>query len=185
MGGANSFAVDADVVILRTITKKDVVDFYDRFIDLESPFRSKASVQMHAASVSADDRKSTLTEALVQFLSAAAGVVSNAAEVEQALDSVDIHNNDAIVAAVKTYLEEVKKIDVEVIDGILDTGRKALEEAMPAKMDDDMKLTPGVRGEVVVESLEEVMAWKAGCMVSAGPRPVKPLVEFEKTEVKL
>lgn len=176
--------MDEDVEILKTLTKQDIVDFYGTFVDATSSRRSKASVQMHAAAVTPEDRKPGLVEALIQFLSAAAGVVSEHTEVTKALEGADINNTDAVVSAVHTFLRDVKKVEEASIHSILERGREALVGAIPVKKADEEKLRPGDFGEVF-ETVQEVVAWKASCRVSAGPRPVKPLVEFESTEVKL
>ena len=178
------FTVDEDVEILRTIKKQDVVEFYNEYIDPASPKRSKTSIQMAAAAVSPEDRKPAIAEALVTFLSASAGVVTEPAEVTKTLDNVDINDTDAVVAAVRTFLMDVKKIESSSIDGILEKGREALNQAVPAKKVEDDKFSPEQFGNVLNE-VNDVVAWKASCRISAGPRPVRPLVEFEATEVKL
>jgi len=180
----NNILVDIDVEILRSITKQDVIGFYNVYIDPESKLRSKASIQMHAAAVSAEERKPAIAEALVQFLSAAAGVITEHSEVTRALDGVDINNTDAVVSAVNNFLRDVKNIDQRMINNILEKGQEALNQAIPIKNADEDNFTPEQFG-VVLDDVEEVVAWKASCRVTAGPRPVKPLVEFGDTEVKL
>jgi insulysin len=176
--------VTADVGILKEFTKQDVIDFYNQHIDPDSRRRSKVSVQMQAAAASPEGRKPGLTEALVQFLSATAGVITEHVEVTKALEGVDINNTDAVVVAVSTFLKDVKKIEESMISTILGKGRAALAQAIPVKMDDEEQFKPEQFGRVF-DSANEVVAWKASCRVTAGPRPVKPLVEFESTEVKL
>jgi len=90
----------------------------------------------------------------------------------------------AVVTAVRKFLKDVKKIEEANIHAILDKGRAALVGAIPVKKADEEKFKPEDFGELF-EDVQEVVAWKASCRVSAGPKPVKPLVEFESTEVKL
>ena len=179
----DAVAVDRDVETLRSLTKQDIIDFYNVYIDPESRRRSKASVQMHAAAVS-DERKLAHAEALAQFLSAAAGVVTEESEVMEALEGVDIKDADAVVAAVRRFLRDVKNIGLPMIDGILVNGRAALDQAIPVKELDDETFTPSRFG-MVFDTVEDVVAWKASCRTTAGPIPVKPLVEFADTEAKL
>lgn len=170
--------------ILRTINKQDVIEFYNQYIDPESPRRTKASIQMAAAAVSAEDRKPAIAEALVKFLSASAGVVTEQVEVTKALDNVDINDTNAVVAAVSTFLKDVKNVQPSSIADILEKGREALNQAVPDKKAGDVEFKPEQFGHVLAE-VDDVVAWKASCRVTAGPKPVRPLVEFEATEVKL
>jgi insulysin len=177
-------SVPKDVEILQKLTKQDVVDFYNRYIDPDSPQRSKVSVQMQAAAASAEDRKPGLAEALVQFLSAAAGVVTEHAEVTKALEGVDINNTDAVVEAVSSFLKNVKRIEEPMIAAILEKGRAALAQAIPVKEEGEEQFKPEQFGEVF-ETIQDVVAWKASCRATAGPKAVKPLVEFESSDAKL
>ena len=179
----NTVEVDRDVESLRSLTKQDVIDFYNVYIDPESPRRSKTSVQMHAAAVS-DERKLALAESLAQSLSAAAGVVAEHSEVTEALEGVDTKDTDAVVAAVRRFLKDVKNIELPTIDSILVNWRAALNQAIAVEKPYEEAFAPDRLG-MVFDTVEDVVAWKASCRTTAGPIPVKPLVEFADTEAKL
>lgn len=138
---------------------------------------------MHAAAVS-DERKLALAESLAQSLSAAAGVVAEHSEVTEALEGVDTKDTDAVVAAVRRFLKDVKNIELPTIDSILVNWRAALNQAIAVEKPYEETFAPDRLG-MVFDTVEDVVAWKASCRTTAGPIPVKPLVEFADTEAKL
>ncbi|KAI5780940.1 Metalloenzyme, LuxS/M16 peptidase-like protein [Geopyxis carbonaria] len=176
------FLHETDVEILKNITKQEVVDFYNEYISPDSPNRSKMSVQMKAAAKPDDEEKlKALVDALTQFLSAGS-ISTEPKELSKALENVDIHSIEDVVARITSFLKDVKQVPEAAIESLITQGKPILQQALPPpKTEDDDKFNPEDFGTV----LDDVVGWKARCSVSPGAIPIKPLVEFEDTTSKL
>lgn len=165
--------MDEDVEVLKSLNKNDLIEFYNTYIDLESPKRSKASVQMTASGVSPDKRTAFL-KTLGESLTSSINLSVEPTALAPTFESVDINNSAAVAAALRGFLEKEHKVESAKID-------TAVAEASKV----NVAATDGFRPEDFGHVLENVVEWKANCMVSAGARPVRPLVEYEENESKL
>lgn len=175
--------------MIRNLTKADVVEFYNTFIDFSSPKRSKISVHMHAAAtppppapVPTSDQKATLALSLSQFISSQGGVSVDAVNLAKALESTDLTKAESIIGSVTTFLSKELKLSDEKVKVIIDQG-SALLEPMLSKLSGSLpnEKFDGDQGQII----EDVYGFKAGLEMTKGARPVRPLVEFEESSVKL
>lgn len=186
------YTVDIEVEIIRNLTKADIVRFYDEFINPGSHKRSKISVHMHAAAsppptpAPADDEiaeqpKTVLAQALSQFLSTQGVICADTTALSKALDNTDLTKPESIIASVSTFLSKEVKLADEKVKMVIAQGASVLKQLMPTLLGSAPSDVVGSQGEVI----EDVYAFKAGLEMTKGARPVRPLVEFEESSVKL
>lgn len=183
-------AVDIDAAIIRNLTKDDVVKFYNKFISPSSPDRSKISVHMHAAAIpqqpsdvaKGEQQKALLAQALSQFLLTQSGISADAARLSKALGDIDLTKPESIITSVTTFLAEEMKLADEKVKTVIAQGTKVLVQLLPALIGPPPpEEVEGDQGIII----EDISAFKAGLEMTKGARPVRPLVEFEESSVKL
>lgn len=183
-------AVDIDAAIIRNLTKDDVVKFYNKFISPSSPDRSKISVHMHAAAIpqqpsdvaKGQEQKALLAQALSQFLLTQSGISADAARLSKALGDIDLTKPESIITSVTTFLAEEMKLADEKVKTVIAQGTKVLVQLLPALIGPPPpEEVEGDQGIII----EDISAFKAGLEMTKGARPVRPLVEFEESSVKL
>ena len=158
------------------------MDFYNKYIDPASSTRAKVSIQMPAAGKSApagmsEEAKQGMFTAISQFYTAK-GVATEAKEIAAALANVNLGNSEEIVGGLYKFLQEVKNLSDEKLQAIHTEGTELLKQAVTAVPQEP-------KAEDFGEVIEDVVAWKAGCPVTAGARPIKPLVEYQDSSCKL
>ena len=195
-----AFAVYRDVENIEPLTKEDMLDFYNAHFAPTSPTRSKVAVHM-VAQASAEDiaktmdpaeQRTKLAETLARVL-AQLGMQADPAALSSKLENVDVAGGDVdgIVNAVGAFLKEDAGNDAEKVDAALGQAPAVLSQILPqlgikAKGTEEVVMkedAPKTGSEQVL--IEDVKAWKAGLPLSAGPRAVKGLSEFEELESKL
>ncbi|KAI9827721.1 MAG: Insulinase (Peptidase M16) [Thelocarpon impressellum] len=194
--------VDLDVACLKTLTKPDLIDFYRQYISPSSPTRAKLSVHMVAQAtpadadkdLSPDEQKEKVVAVLTQHL-ASRDVETDAEKLQGRFAEVDLASADqeAILAVVGSHLRADLKLDATAAQAILAEGKALLPSLLPAlgaQEQAEAEQTNGVGADGpkkagAVTVIENVHEFKAGLAVTAGPRAVKDLSEFEETAPKL
>lgn len=193
---------DEDAEYIRTLTKPDVIEFFKQYIDPRSPSRAKLSIHMksHSSNASTDDgmtpeeQKTKLTEALAAYLSSA-GVPVETEKFQTAFDNVDVASGDkeAILSTVSDFLVSEMKLPEDKVQQTIEQGEQKLDfqlsqfgiKALPNE--DGVEAVNGTNGTGHKEPtfITNVPQYKASLPVSAGPKPIKDLSEFEDIEPKL
>ncbi|CUS07597.1 unnamed protein product [Tuber aestivum] len=180
--------IDIEVDIIRSITKPEMLDFYNKFIDPESHTRSKASVHMHAAAV-AEAPKPADKEAIVgkicEYISTRSGVETDPAVFSKALSAADLTKPESAMNRFLECLTQDLKIPPETAQSIAQEGATILATLLPSLT--KANPLPQEEGEIgdQGEVIEDICAFKARLQLTKGATPVKPLVEFEESSVKL
>lgn len=182
------------MAILRTITKQEIVEFYEKYITPSSPQRAKLSIHLIAEKsteknkapnlLTPEQQKQMLVQNLTQFLSDA-GIKAEVEVLSRSFKDVDISTPENIASTVGNYLKEDWKLDDGKYTDVMERGIALLKELHPQLVAQSVNENEGediLKDSVVIE---DVVAWKAGLTLTRAARPVRPLVEFEETEPKL
>lgn len=175
--------VDYDVEAIKAVTKQDVIDFYNTYIALDGPKRAKASIQMNAMAppTTSSSPLDALATALSTHLASTISLDVDSATLSSVFEaSHDIP--DAALTTLEKFLGE-RKVEKASVDKALKSAKEIIEKALEKAKADE--LNRQLKAEEFGDVLEDVVGWKATCMVTAGARPVKPLVEFEETSSRL
>lgn len=143
---------------------------------------------MHAAatplppltSVDVAQQKTVLAQALSQFLSNH-GISTDTTALSKALGDIDLTKPESIIASVATFLTKEVKLADEKVKMVITQGASVLKLLLPTLVGNVPPEEVGDQGVVI----EDVYAFKAGLEMTKGARPVRPLVEFEESSVKL
>lgn len=195
--------VDEDVAHLRPLTKSDLVEFFNRYIHPTSPTRAKLSVHLIAQAtpkvlagdISETEQKSKVTSLVVKYLTTM-GIGVDAEKLSQRLETVDIAGGDqqGILKCISSYLNDDAQIPSDQLSKIVEQAEKLMGTVLPSlgievqleagSVDGsaDLPEAPPVKATTYIESVHD---YKVALSVSAGPRPVTDLSEFEETEPKL
>lgn len=193
----NFFQVDTDVATIRKLTKKDMQEFYAKYIEPESPTRAKLSIHLKAqkvaekADVSPAEQKDQFTELVGQYMGAQ-GVDVKMDTLKQHFEKVKIHDQESIVPAAKAYIASTSMPDAQA-EGILTQMKESLPELMialkikaPVPGDESSVDVKAVAEKVPIPILiEDVHRWKAGLQISQAPVPVMDITELEDKTSKL
>ncbi|KAI4171617.1 MAG: hypothetical protein LQ343_004095 [Gyalolechia ehrenbergii] len=197
-GGYFNFVQNkTDVANLEPLSKQDMIDFFKQYIDPTSPSRAKLSVHMVAQSspkaltgnISAAEQKEKLVAMLGKYLTSL-GVNINTEKLSSRFDSVDVAGGDqtAIISAIFSYLKEDEQLPDESLTAVTEQGQQLLGTVLPGlgievKVEEaDLPPAPKVKKTTLIE---DVFDYKSRLAVSAGPRPVRDLKEYEEMEAKL
>jgi insulysin len=199
------YQVDTDVAALRQLSKADIVDFYNYFINPHSSTRAKLSVHMTAQSAakkveSPPEQQTETFMTLLEGFFTSMQVESQPEKLEARFKDVDVSKGDrvSIVSALQVFLTEDVKLPAERINGIIETGEKAIgmifqklgisptAQSANGEVDGDGAGNE-VNGEVEKKStvITNVHEFQSGLEVTRGPVPVTDLSEFEELEAKL
>lgn len=199
---------DDDVAHLKPLTKQDMMDFFDEFINPDGQTRAKLAVHMIAQGsaeaiaeslhLSANEQKDKLLDTLGQLLSGL-GVSVDPANLKQNFVGVDVSQGDqpAILDAVSSSLKQTAGLAAEQLETVLVEGKAALGQVLTSlgiKSSDAVNgssngetngnghaRTP-TRGAVLIE---DVHAFKASMLLTTGATPMRDLSQFEDFEAKL
>lgn len=192
-----------DVAHLRILTKKDLINFFDHYINPISPARAKLSIHMIAQlsaksigdTMDSAEQKEKVISLLGKYLNSL-GLEVDDEKLTKRFADVDVVGGDeaGIIHAISAYLSN----DIQVEDGrakdVIEQGQQLLGTVLPslgievrpaAKNDgidhegDDVPVTK------VTTFISNVHEYKAGLQASAGARPVKDISEYEDLEPKL
>lgn len=175
--------VDYDVEAIKEVSKQDVIDFYSTYIALDGPKRAKASIQMNAMAppTTSSSPLDALATALSTHLASTISLDVDSATLSPVFEAS--HDTaDAALATLEKFLAE-RKIEKANVDKALKSAKEIVEKALEKAKADE--LNRQLKAEEFGEVLEDVVGFKATCTVTAGARPIKPLVEFEETNSRL
>jgi len=183
-----------------------MITFFNTFITPNSLARAKLSVHMLAqqkqlaTTLAAAEQRTKLFQMLEQFLYTQDVTVDSDA-LRKRLENIDIGSGevDPFVQALEAYLIQDASVARNNAQAIVDQASLLVPTALAgvgvrANTQHDA-MTNGVGGhdgftngnaqKKAALKIEDVHGWKAGLQVSAGPRPVRGLEEFEDLEAKL
>ena len=196
--------VDDDVARIKPLTKSQMIEFFDKYIDPSSKERSKVSIHLIAKSSPEDLAKkispSEQMEGIQDLLSQLLASQSLSAEGETLsarLEKYDVLKTpEKIADALLGYLAEDIAVPkdranslVEQLQALLPTVLPQIGLSLSKPEKEESNLLPS--GETGTESsqgptlIEDVHAWKASMQLSSGPKPLKDLSEYEDVEPKL
>lgn len=193
-----------DVEQVEQLTKKELVEFFDVYINPASNSRSKVAVHLIAQTSAEEVAESTdpkekvekLSQALHQLLDQI-GVESDRSTLQKRLDNLPATMDvTSVSSAFSSYLvSDVGKPEAEV-NALMAQVTPALQQALPAigittsvapaVEPKDTKATQAVladRKKATV--IEDVRLFKASIQLSEGAQPVQDLSTFEDLEPKL
>ena len=192
-----------DVSHLKPLTKSDLIDFFNHYINPTSPSRAKLSVHMIAQSspkevagtTSPAEQKEKVISMLAKYLTAL-GIDADHEKLAIHLDSVDVAGGDqaGIIAAVATYLDQDAQIPEEDASQVLAQGQQLLSTVLPGLGIEVKQTVDGVDGvEELPEApivkkttfVENVREFKASLPMTAARGPVVDLSVFGDAEPKL
>ncbi|TGZ79465.1 LuxS/MPP-like metallohydrolase [Ascodesmis nigricans] len=170
--------LDEDVECLKEVTQEDIITFFDTYINPGSTKGTKASIQMTATGTT-EAKRTAFLKTLSESLASSISLTIAPAELEPVFASVNVTKPEDVATALRGFLTSQRAVDAAKVDTAVKEAEKA--NAVAVEVARSEEFSPEQFGEV----LENVVEWKAGCMVTAGARPVKPLVEYEENESKL
>lgn len=189
--GANNEVADVDAETLETLTKKDMIDFYNRYISTTSSQRAKLSVHLQAQAKAKEpsiEEKKTSAVAALQIILTEHKLKFD----EEAFQTriANVSSNDDISKAIDSYLTEDLKAEKDIATKVIDEAKAALgvaDSGLPAA---PRSLDTAADVESVVDAshpvlIKDVHAWKASMQISTGVRPVRNLEEFVDVVEKL
>jgi insulysin len=169
-------AANQDAAHVKQLTKAEMMEFYNQYINPSSPTRAKVAVYLYAQSTTEGKEKVTeIVKALDLSNDASAKVQAALLQPEKRKDTAGLR---ALVegelklpqAKVVAIMEAAKLPELNAhVNGV---SKGEPDEATPA--------SPNL--PVVIE---DVRAFKAGLVASSGARPVKEMSEYEDIDSKL
>ena len=194
--------VDEDVKHLKPITKNEMIDFYNHYINPTSPTRSKLSIHLIAqASAKAiaeiippEEQKDKLVSLLGKYM-ITMGVPVDQEQLITRFSNLDITTTDqtAILSTTSDYLTTDAHLPSSQAEQILSQGQKLLATVLPSLGIELRPTTDGAGADEFPKApetkkttwIENVYYHKAGLAVSRGPEPVMALEALEELEPKL
>ena len=194
---------EEDAVRLKSLTKSDMMEFFNRYIHPTSPTRAKLSVHMIAQlspralahNISEADQKSKLVGLLGKYMGTT-GLSVNIEQLSQRFESVNMAKGDreGIGNAISTYLLEDAQMPADEVTQIMQQANQLLLTALPSlgveiqPMTDGEDLSIEIPEAPLVKAttfIENIHHFKAILTASAGPLAVTNLSDFEELEPKL
>ncbi|KAK2735024.1 Insulinase (Peptidase M16) [Myotisia sp. PD_48] len=200
---------EIDAETLATLTKDEMIDFFNQNIDPYSSTRAKLSVHLQAkasaSAVATPEQKAVVVAQIEQFL-ATAGMNVDADKFKQAFEKIEIsaNNMDAVINALRDHLTTELQVSEEQVATFSEPAKQLLTTIL-AKA--GVKATPdssndgaapndtlangngqnGTNGHVQRKPtyITNVPDFKARLPVSAATNPVVDLSEFEDFDPKL
>ena len=194
---------DKEAEHIEPLTKPDMIEFFNQYIHPTSACRAKLSVHMIAqaspksvAGTMTPAEQSEKVMASIEKYLTAMGISAESEKLKARFNKVDVAGGDqlGITTAMAAYLKE----DVQLLDDqaseILGQGQQLLSTVLPAL---GIEIKPEIDGEEgaaevppappvkMTSYIENVREYKSALEVSAGPRPVVDLSEYEEMEPKL
>ncbi|KAF7593445.1 Insulinase (Peptidase M16) [Aspergillus hancockii] len=186
----------SDATNVRSLSKSDLVQFYNQFIDPVSPTRGKLSIHLNAQAGAAvtepSEQKSHLLSLLTKQLEAAGFAVDND-RLKTTVGKLDVSvgKEGQVLAALKTILGSEMNLSEEQIKPVLEQAEQNIGLHLKQLGLEVNKEGSEANG---VEKLDEtqhptyvtnVPEFKARLAVSAGPSAVTDLSEYEDFDAKL
>ena len=193
---------DLDAEYIRPLTKSDMRDFYNQYIDPTSPTRAKLSVHMVAQSspktvignMTLADQKEKATAAIAKCLTMM-GIDADLETLTSRFANIDIAGGDqaGILSALAIFMKEDAGVSEEDTEEVMEQGQQLIGTILPSlgievkqSVDgteaEQFPEAPKVKESVVVENVRD---FKCGMQLTEGRRPVVELSEFEDRDAKL
>lgn len=182
---------DIESEIVKQIKKEELVEFYKEFIHPASPRRAQLSVHMVAASqtegrtpvqLNLPEQKTLLSQAVAQLLGTDANKV-DVGRLGTLFANLDTITKDTTTPVLRSFLDSSPLKETEKTS-IIERFGAALTSILPKETGGQL-LDDELYKYGKPELIEDGCTWKAELQLSAASRPVKPLVEFEESSVKL
>lgn len=192
--------VEDDVAHIKPLTKQDLVDFFKYYIHPTSPHRAKLAVHMVAQSspktlkgtMSDSEQKEKVISLLSKYLTSL-GVAVDEEKLAARFEHVDVSGGDQVgmLTAIGKYLTQDAQLPPEQSKLVIQQGQQLMSTILPSlgievqpvtDGEEDLPAAPPVKKTIFISNVHE---YKASLEVSAGPRPVTDLSEYEDFEPKL
>ncbi|EON98117.1 putative a-factor-processing enzyme protein [Phaeoacremonium minimum UCRPA7] len=171
-----------DAAHVKRLTKDDMIEYFERYIDPASTERAKLSIYMIAQAKS--DVSTKQISELVKTLNLESEQASQAATDLQARLSAAGHDEEKEIEGLKEYLLHDLKVAEDKIEAAAESWRTLHQNNTNGVVKDDVKEPPSFNGIKPV-IIEDVRDYKSRLTATAGARPVKDLSEYEDLDSKL
>ena len=171
-----------DAAHVKLLTKDDMIQYFQRYIDPESPDRAKVSIYMIAQAKS--DVSTKQVSELVKTLNLESEQASQAATDLQARLSAAGHDEEKEIEGLKEYLLHDLKVAEDKVDAATESWRKLHQNNTNGVVEDEIKEPPSFNGIQPVV-IEDVRDYKSRLPATAGARPVKDLSEYEDLDTRV
>ncbi|KAE8167024.1 Metalloenzyme, LuxS/M16 peptidase-like protein [Aspergillus tamarii] len=187
---------ESDAANVRTLSKSDLIKFYQQYIAPESTTRGKLSVHLKAQAgadtTEPNERNSALASLLAkQFESAGFAVDNDRLKIAIEKLNISAGNEGQIMTALKAFLTSEVNLSEEQIKPVLEQAEQNIGlhlKQLGLESNKEASVTNGVGklGENQHPTfITNVSEFKARLAVSAGPSPVTDLSEYEDFDAKL
>ena len=191
---------DKDVEHIKSLTKSEMIDFFNHYVQPTSPSRAKVAIHLMAQAtpksvagkMTSAEQKEKFVLLLGKYLTAM-GINADAEKLDAHFQSVNVASGNLqdIIKSLAAYLKEDAQVPEDQTSKVIEQGQQLLSTILPSlgielkqETDVDAELPPA---PLVKETtyIENVRDYKSALEVSAGPRPVTDLSEYEELEPKL
>jgi len=173
-----------DVAAIKTLTKNDVLHFYNHYMHPASPARAKLALYLVAQAKS--DVSTKHISKLVKTLDLPSTTSAKAATDLQARLSAAGHDEAKEIEGLRDYLLHELKVPESKIDAATEAWKKIHAQQQTTRTNGVVKdAKPPSSNGTVPHVVEDVRSFKAGLAATAGARPAKDLVEYEELDAKL
>ncbi|PYH90104.1 LuxS/MPP-like metallohydrolase [Aspergillus ellipticus CBS 707.79] len=188
-----------DAANARALTKADIMQFYQQFVEPQSPTRAKLAIHLKAQGGAHAHKPEEQKAQVVSFFGKqleTAGFAVDTDRLSAAFAGVDVSSGDEgeILTALKAFLgsmslsEQQTQTVVEQVQGNL--GLQLKQAGIePKKADSDAAShsngVNGTNGDPHSTYINNVPEFKARLGISSGPSPITDLSEFEDFDAKL
>jgi len=171
-----------DVAIIKSLTKADMIKFFNKSIHPASPERAKLAIYFIAQAKS--DVSTKQISELIKSLELNEEAAAQAATDLQARLSAAAHDEEKEVDGLKNYLLHDLKVTESKISAAVEIWRKLHAESSGANGVVKDAQPPSSNGTTPAE-ITDVRDFKSHLAVTGGARPVTELSEFEDLDCKL
>ncbi|GAT24591.1 a-pheromone processing metallopeptidase Ste23 [Aspergillus luchuensis] len=189
---------ESDAANVRSLTKADLIQFYQQFVYPKSATRAKLAIHLkaqagaHAHATKPEEQKAQVVSFLGKQLEAA-GFAVDTERLSTAFATVDVSSGDEaqILATLKAFLESGMSLSEQQTKPVIaqlesSLGLQLKQAGIEPKSDGTAVQPNGTNGDLQQSTyINNVPEFKARLAVSAGPSPVTDLSEFEDFDAKL
>lgn len=188
----NFYQVDRDVAEIRQLTKDDIMQFYDQYIDPESSTRRKVSIHLEAQA-SSDVPEASPAEQKDQFIGlvgqvlGSLGVDVDEARLKKDFGQVELTDQSSISEAIKCYIgSSMAPSKTEEVLAQIKEAIPQIQVAVKIMPVDPPSNTVEVAAKIPTPVIiKDAYQWRAGLEITKGPIAVEDLGAFEDLESKL
>lgn len=169
--------------MIKTLTKDDILAFYDHYIHPESAARAKLSIFLIAQAKS-DVSTGQISE-LVKTLDLSEDAASQAATDLQAKLTAAHHDESQEIEGLKNYLLHDLQVAEDKIEEAIAAWRKLSTAHRNDSAADTTEEEQGSKNKTAPVKITDVRDFKSRLSVTAAARPVKDLSAYEELDSKL